>query len=220
MKVVIIDYGLCNLLSVHNALRHCGVDAVIAADPAALSDADGVILPGVGAFEDGMSGLRQRGFMEALGTYVPTGRPLLGICLGMQLLMERSCEFGVHDGLGLIKGEVRPVDHIAVDGGILKIPHIGWNGLRRASRDWEGSLLTGLPEAVEMYFVHSFRVVPQEASHILAETEYGGKRFCSVVARENIWGCQFHPEKSSAMGLKLLNNFVCHVRKGLTHGAV
>ena len=220
MRIIIIDYGLCNLLSVHNALKHVGIEAVVSADPLSLADADGVILPGVGAFEDGMAGLSQRGFIEALKAYVLTGRPLLGICLGMQLLMDQSCEFGVHEGLGLIAGGVQPVDPVGTTGTSLKIPHIGWNGVLRAARGWDGTLLSGLSEGVEMYFVHSFRVVPADPAHVLAETEYGGKRFCSVVAKDNIWGCQFHPEKSSLMGLNLLNNFVHHVRKGAVHGAV
>ena len=214
MRIVVIDYGLCNLLSVHNALKHLGVDASVTHDPSELTGADAVILPGVGAFEDGMSGLRQRGFVEAVHGYVRSGRPLLGICLGMQLLMDQSLEFGVHEGLGLIAGEVVPVDCLSVDGSKLKLPHIGWNGLLRAERSWDGTMLAGLPEGVEMYFVHSFRVVPKDRGHILAETEYGGKRFCSVVAKGNVYGCQFHPEKSSSMGLRLLGNFIHQVKKG------
>ncbi|MEI8012989.1 MAG: imidazole glycerol phosphate synthase subunit HisH, partial [Candidatus Omnitrophota bacterium] len=212
--------GLCNLLSVYNALHHIGAEAVITDDPALLAKADHVILPGVGAFEDGMQGLKARGFIDAIRAYVATGRPLLGICLGMQLLMERSCEFGCHEGLGLIAGGVEPVDPVGAGGERLKIPHIGWNGLSEASRGWDGTFLAGLPQGVEMYFVHSFRVVPADSRHVLAETEYGGKRFCSVVAKENVAGCQFHPEKSSAMGLALLKNFMHQSGRGAGHGAV
>lgn len=220
MKIVIVDYGLCNLLSVYNALQYLGVESVVTHDPSDLKCADAVILPGVGAFEDGMTGLRQRGFVEALGLYVNTGRPLLGICLGMQFLMNKSYEFGEHEGLGLIAGEVLPVDNVSRDGAPLKIPHIGWNGLLKASRGWEDTPLSGLPEGVEVYFVHSFRVVPKDPAHILSETEYGGKRFCSVVAKDNIYGCQFHPEKSSEMGLSILNNFIHRAGKGESHGPV
>ena len=218
MRVIIIDYGLCNILSVHNALQHLGVESVVTCDPLDLKDADAVILPGVGAFKNGMTGLRQRGFVDALRSYVRTGRPLLGICLGMQFLMDKSYEFGEHEGLGLIAGEVRPVDNINSDGVPLKIPHIGWNGLLKTSRGWEGTPFSGLPEGIEMYFVHSFRVVPKDPAHILAETEYGKKRFCSVVAKENIYGCQFHPEKSSANGISILNNFVHQAGMGAAHG--
>ena len=136
------------------------------------------------------------------------------------MLMDKSYEFGEHKGLGLIAGEVTSVERIGVDGSSLKIPHIGWNGLHKAARDWDGTLLSGLSQGVEMYFVHSFRVAPANAAHILAETEYGGKRFCSVVSRGNVQGCQFHPEKSSVMGLNILSNFVYHARKGVQHGAV
>lgn len=220
MRVVIIDYGLCNLLSVQHALKYLEVDSVIADTPAGMTGADAVILPGVGAFEDGMAGLRQRGFVEALKAYVKSGRSLLGICLGMQFLMDKSYEFGEHEGLGLIAGEVTPVDRESAEGSPLKIPHIGWNGLLKATHEWDNTLLSGLSQGAEMYFVHSFRVVPGDAGHILAETEYGGKQFCSVVAKGNVAGCQFHPEKSSVMGLNILSNFVYHARKGAAHGAV
>jgi glutamine amidotransferase len=220
MRIVIIDYGLCNLLSVYNALKHLGVEARVSSSPSDLTGADAVILPGVGAFEDGMRGLSQRGFLKPLRDYVSTGRPLLGICLGMQLLMDKSFEFGEHDGLGLIAGEVTPVDKNGKDGEILKIPHIGWNGLLKASLAWDGTPLEGLSEGVEMYFVHSFKVVPKDLACILAETEYGANRFCSVVAKDNVYGCQFHPEKSSGMGLCVLENFLNQAEKGVEHGAV
>lgn len=220
MKIVIIDYGLCNLLSVHNALAHIGIKSVVTHDPADLKDADAAILPGVGAFRDGIEGLRQRGFVEAVKLYVMKGRPLFGICLGMQLLMDKSYEFGEYEGLGLISGAVTPVDNVSNEGLPLKIPHIGWNTLLNASCSWDNTPLSGLRKGSEVYFVHSFRVVPRDNAHILAETEYGGKRFCSMIAKGNIYGCQFHPEKSSASGLSILENFVKNVRKEAAYGAV
>lgn len=208
MKIVIIDYGLCNLLSVHNALKSFGIDSLVSPDPEPLADADAVILPGVGAFEDGMKGLRSRGFVGPVREFVQSGRPFLGICLGMQLLMDKSYEFGEHEGLGLVSGEVSPLERADASGQALKIPHIGWNGLWQGGRPWPGTLLADLSDGTEMYFVHSFRVVPKDPAHVLAWTSYGGRRFCSVVAKANVYGCQFHPEKSSVMGLSILKRFI------------
>jgi len=165
-------------------------------------------LPGVGAFEDGMTGLRQKGFLGPLNAYVGKGRPLLGICLGMQLLMDKSYEFGEHEGLHLIKGEVVPAKKTGTTGVPLKIPHVGWNGLLKSKQEWDGTILEDLPPGTEMYFIHSFVAAPQDGTCILTETEYGGHRFCSVVASDNVYGCQFHPEKSATCGLKVLKNFV------------
>ena len=207
MRTVILDYGLCNLLSVHNALKFLGIEALVTGDPEALRSADRAILPGVGAFADGMRGLRSKGLVGPIHAYVRTGRPFLGICLGMQFLMTKSHEFGEHEGLGIIPGEtVNLKDGPQAQG--LRVPHIGWNGLHDAGRPWEGTLLAGLPQGAEMYFVHSFHTVPADPSHALAVTEYGPRRFCSVIARDNVHGCQFHPEKSAALGLKILKNFV------------
>jgi len=206
MNLVIIDYGLCNLLSVHNALKFLGIEARISSDPADLKRADAAILPGVGAFEDGMKGLRQKGLVEPVRDFVKTGRPFLGICLGAQMLLERSFEFGEHQGLGLIPGEVSPLKNILPSD--LRVPHIGWSGLHPAALPWEGTALEGLPKGVEMYFVHSFYLDPADQKHVLARAQYGPEDFCAVLAKDNVYGCQFHPEKSAAMGLKFLNNFV------------
>lgn len=217
MKLIVIDYGLCNLYSVYNALKYLGFKSVVSSNPEDLKDADSVILPGVGAFEDGMKGLRTKGFIEAISRYVNTGKPLLGICLGMELLMTKSYEFGEHAGLDLIKGEVVPFENQCVNGKWnFKIPHIGWNELHQADYGWHETPLADLKEGTEVYFVHSFYVKPSDRRNVLAETEYGGGKFCSVVSRENIFGCQFHPEKSSRDGLKILNNFVNLIRVKLT----
>lgn len=208
-NIVIIDYGLCNLLSVFNALRYLGVNAFVAQDPLHLKTADAVILPGVGAFADGMVGLRNKNFIPAVQEYVKTGKPLLGICLGMQMLMERSYEFGEHQGLGLVEGEVISFKNHFGDGKYdFKVPHIGWNGLCPHHLPWAGTILAGLKEGEEMYFVHSFFCVPKEEKNILAKSSYAGIDFCSVIAKENVYGCQFHPEKSAQYGLRLLKNFV------------
>ena len=207
MKTLIIDYGLGNLRSVRNALKYCGVEPVVSENPAELSSAAVAILPGVGAFEDGMKGLRARGWITAIEAYVQSRRPLLGICLGMQLLMSRGHEFGRHDGLGLIAGEVVTFDPKTAAGGRLRVPHMGWNGLKPGN-SWEGTILAGLHPQAEMYFVHSYFVAPENAGHILAMTDYGGQTFCSVLASGNVYGCQFHPERSAAGGLMVLKNFI------------
>ena len=209
MKLAVIDYGLCNLLSIHNALKYLNVDCTITSNGDEIQGADAVILPGVGAFEDGMDGLRSKHLICAVQDFVSTGKPFLGICLGMQMLMSKGFEFGEFDGLGLIPGQVRRFAHEALpEGRSLKIPHVSWNGLMPAVQPWEGSILGGLKPGVEMYFVHSYCVFPDNASDILAETTYGTQKFCSVVRRDNVYGCQFHPEKSSRLGLNILQNFV------------
>ena len=208
-KCVIIDYGLCNLLSVYNSLKYLGIESLVIHDPQDLKHADLAILPGVGAFEDGMRGVRERGFIEPINDFVRTGKPFLGICLGMQILMSKSYEFGEHEGLDLIPGEVLPFEaQKEGDEYILKVPHVGWSGLQKKDAPWEGTPLAGIPDKSEVYFVHSFYVQPKNSAHVLAETEYGEKNFCSVVFKDNVYGCQFHPEKSSKLGLKILDNFI------------
>ena len=208
-KCVIIDYGLCNLLSVANALRYLGVKSHVSAFPEDLQKADCAILPGVGAFEDGMKGLQNCGLIAPIHDFVKTGRPFLGICLGMELFLTKSYEFGEHQGLNLIPGEVLPFQKPpGITGQLLKVPHVGWSSLQQRESKWEGSLLDGIPNQSEMYFVHSFYVSPTDKRNVLAETEYGGKFFCSVVSRGNIYGCQFHPEKSADQGLRIFSNFL------------
>ncbi len=209
MKSVVIDYGLCNLLSVYNALKFLGVDSVVTSDSTFIKGADIAILPGVGAFEDGMGGLKAKGLIQPIYDFIKTGKPFLGICLGMQMLMDKSYEFGEHGGLGIIEGEVLRFQKESLDGKQrLKIPHIGWNVLVRADLSWEKTPLAGIKEGDEMYFVHSYCVVPKDRRCVLAQTAYGGHHFCSVVQKENVFGCQFHPEKSSKSGLKILKEFM------------
>ncbi len=208
-NIVVIDYGLCNLLSVANALKFLGITCTVTDDASVLKSADAVILPGVGAFEDGMSGLREKGFIEPISKFVKTGKPFLGICLGMQMLMSKSYEFGEFEGLNLIEGEVTCFKNRLVKGKYeYKVPHISWNALRNAGNSWEGTILSGLQEGEPMYFVHSFFAAPVNPQHVLAQTEYAGVPFCSVNQKDNVYGCQFHPEKSSTYGLKILENFV------------
>ncbi len=198
--IAVIDYGASNLRSVMHALAHLNADAHVAQSPAQLADARAIILPGVGAFGAGMERLRAAGFEEPLRRRVAAGTPLLGICLGMQFLFQVSEEMGTHTGLGLLPGRVVRFP----EGNGLKVPHMGWNQLHLAR---QSPLLEGVPEGGYAYFVHSYYVAPADDGDVLARTDYG-LRFTSVVAHGNVYGVQFHPEKSQAVGLRILRNFV------------
>jgi glutamine amidotransferase len=209
-RVTVVDYGLGNLFSVCRALEHVGAMVELADVPAKIEDASLLVLPGVGAYRDGMKGLQERGLVEPLRSYAGSGRPLLAICLGMQLLFEASEEFGVHEGLGLLPGRVVAIPPSRADGGSRKIPHIGWNALRVAEScsGWQGTPLEGLPAAAAVYFVHSYEARPADAADCLAEVEYEGIRLTAAVARGRLCGVQFHPEKSAHAGLGILHRFV------------
>lgn len=203
--IAIIDYGMGNLRSVEKALAFLGADLVVTSDPSVVRQAEGVILPGVGAFGDAMENLRQLGLIPAIQEVVAAGKPFLGICLGMQLLFTSSEEHGQHEGLNLIKGHVRRFQ------GDFKIPHIGWNDLTltRAS-----DLLHGVENGDFVYWVHSLVVEPEHRSVLLATTDYYGE-VPGVVGQDRVFGIQFHPEKSSRVGLTMLRNFVGMVREGV-----
>ena len=195
--IAIVDYGVGNLRSVQKALERVGAQAVITSNPSRLESARGIVLPGVGAFGDGMDNLRARGLVRPLLEQVAQDKPFLGICLGMQLLFDESEEMGLHEGLGLLAGRV-----VRFPESDLKVPHIGWNQLQGCG----SGVLSGLSDGEYAYFVHSYYVVPAERSDIVATTEYGVD-FASVVSRANVFGAQFHPEKSQDVGLRLLENF-------------
>lgn len=193
----IIDYGRGNLRSVEKALARLEFPAKIMTDAAELQGVDGIILPGVGAFADAMAALTEQGWIEPLRQYAASGRPFLGICLGMQVLFEVGEEHGEHQGLGLLAGRV-----VRFPEG-RKIPHMGWNNLRQEN---PSLLLEGIPDESFFYFVHSYLAVPENPEVIAGTCEYG-VRFPALVGQGNVWGAQFHPEKSSPWGLKLLENF-------------
>jgi glutamine amidotransferase len=200
--ITIVDYGVGNLRSVQKALEHVGAPATISSDPASLETAaqdrsSGIVLPGVGAFGDGMRELRRRGLVAPLLQLARTETPILGICLGMQLLFEGSEEMGLHRGLGLLPGQV-----VRFPQGPLKVPHVGWNQLRLRQHP----LLDGIADGAYAYFVHSYYVAPAEPDDVLATADYG-LEFAAVVGRDRVWGAQFHPEKSQEVGLQLLANF-------------
>lgn len=197
--IAVVDYGAGNLGSVDKALRHLGVASVVTSSPDDALNADAVILPGVGAFQSCMEGLKCRGLDAAVRRVIEAGRPFLGICIGMQMLFEYSEEGGAVPGLGVLRGSVRRFP--AALG--LKVPHMGWNTLRL----YQGCpLWQGLPESPRVYFVHSYYPVPEDPAVVAAETEYG-LPFCSAVYSENVFATQFHPEKSGAVGLAILRNF-------------
>jgi glutamine amidotransferase len=202
MKVAVVNYGMGNLASVRAALRNLGADAFIADEPTAIADAARLVLPGVGAFSEGMGYLRDAGWVPALREAVTEqNKPLLGICLGMQMLASRSYEGGETAGLDLIPGQVRRLDAL---GCRLRIPHVGWNEVRLRTTD---ALFDGIPDGSDFYFVHSYVLVPDRNEFLVATTPYGCD-VTAVVRNGNVFGCQFHPEKSSKAGRRLLENFM------------
>jgi len=210
-RVVVINYGMGNLLSVQRGLEANGADVEISADPKTIAQAERLVLPGVGAFESGMNELKSRGLVDAINAFVTTDRPLLGICLGMQMLLTESEEFGLHHGLNLIPGRVVKIPDSDGSGEKLrKIPHIGWSALEypQGRIDWSGSLLKNTNEGEYFYFVHSFMAVPDNPEDVLAECDYSGVRISAAICKQNVMGTQFHPEKSATGGLRVLDTFL------------
>lgn len=198
--VAIVDYGVGNLFSLECSLNAIGAEVVITADPAVLKAADQIILPGVGAFEDAAKKLRDSGLDKVLKELAAAGKPLMGICLGMQMLFEKSFEYGEHEGLGLISGQVVPMEGVIPTD--LKIPHIGWNALRFTK---ESPLFSQIKDGDCVYFVHSYYAANCDAD-VIATAEYGAP-LTAAVAKGNVMGCQFHPEKSGTVGLAILKSF-------------
>lgn len=200
--IAIVDYNMGNLASVQNAFATLGKDTVVESDPAKFKNYDKLILPGVGAFGDAMAHLRERNMIESIKEFAASGKPMLGICLGMQLLFESSEEFGSHEGLGLIKGKVTHFDELKFEEK-LKVPHMGWNRMFTQ----EHPLFQGLDDMHYLYFVHTYHVNCDDPKDIIGRTNYGYE-FTSAVAHNNVMGIQPHPEKSHKNGLKILENFI------------
>lgn len=208
-SVAVVDYDCGNLRSLERALIVAGaVDVHFVRTADEIEKASRLILPGVGAFGQAADALAQRGLSGAICRFAETGRPLLGICLGMQLLFDESDEFGVHRGLGLIPGRVEAFDQAKADAAGWKIPHIGWAAIERATIAWDGTVLEGLTAGEHLYFVHSYSGRPKEKAHVLAVADFAGEAFCAVAQRGNVTGCQFHPEKSAEAGLGILRRFL------------
>lgn len=207
LDVAIVDYNLGNLYSVKHACASVGLHAEITSSKQVITNARSVILPGVGAYGDAMATLHRLDLVSVLRNFAASGKPLLGICLGIQLLMTESYEFGRHPGLGIIEGPVVPFGHLTEHGRSLKVPHIGWNHVLRAKDVlWDGTLLHGIANSEYMYFVHSYIVQPEDPAIVLSTSRYGQIEFCSSVQHNNILACQFHPERSGTEGLKIYRN--------------
>jgi glutamine amidotransferase len=208
-SVVVVDYGIGNLFSVRSALEYCGATVRVTEDPVEILSAPRLVLPGVGAFGDGMRGLTDRGLAATVKEFADSGRALLGICLGMQMLASASEEFGEHEGLGIIPGRVVPIPNTRKDGTPHKIPHIGWAPLAPPERtEWSGSILAGVDHGDSVYLVHSFAFMTDDEAHVLAECDYDGRRLTAAVRRGQVYGCQFHPEKSGSVGIQILSDFL------------
>ena len=199
--IAVIDYGIGNLFSLKSSFFKIGEEAIITSDISVIEDADRIILPGVGAFEDAAKKLRAGGLDKVVLSETEKGKPLMGICLGMQMLFERSYEYGIHEGLGLIKGEVRPM--LGAIPSELKIPHMGWNKLKLVGE--KDSIFKYVNEGDSVYFVHSFYGADCDDA-LIATAEYGID-ITAAVRKGNVWGCQFHPEKSGNVGLSILKAF-------------
>ena len=210
MSLVIVDYGMGNLGSVRRSLEDCGATVVVSRDVEVVLAADSLVLPGVGAFAEGMQNLQALGLTQAIQSAVADGCPLLGICLGMQLLADEGLEGGRVPGLGLIPGSIQPLRPTDAS---LRIPHVGWNEVCMVPSDPSNNrpITQGIANCSDFYFVHSFHFCTEDPQHIAATTPYG-EDFTSMVLRDNVLGTQFHPEKSSRCGSQLLTNFLLHAR--------
>jgi len=218
-EVAIVDYDVGNLLSVARGFERCGAVPALVDTPDAILDAERLVLPGVGAFGDAIDALAQRDLVEPIREFARSGRPFLGICLGMELMLDSSAEFGAHEGLGLVPGRVVPIPPRGTDGRPHKIPHIGWNELRRtpSGGGWESTILADVRDEEPVYFVHSFMAMPDDEQTRLADCDYDGVAVAAVLRSGTLYGCQFHPEKSGRAGLAILAGFLALEREG-AHG--
>lgn len=212
-KIAVIDYGMGNLRSVGKALELAGGNVEVTGDPRVIGSAAGVVFPGVGSFRPAMDFLRKSGLKDVMLDAIDRSVPFLGLCLGFQLLFSLSEERGRSRGLNVVPGDVVEFDRsMKDDGRPVKVPHMGWNRVAIARKELKKSMFKDIPDRSYFYFVHSFYAKPSANDAVAGITEYG-RPFCSAVALENTWGCQFHPEKSGAIGLQLLKNFVREVKK-------
>ena len=208
--MTVVDYGIGNLLSVARAFEHCGAEVDLSRDPRAVEAAGRLVVPGVGAFGDCMAALRSLHLVEPIRAHAASGRPWLGICVGMQMMVDAGEEFGEHEGLGLIPGRCVPIPGTTAAGLSHKIPHIGWNALEVSggSGAWSGTLLADTAPGTAVYFVHSFAAEPRDPRHRLADADYNGRRIPAALRRDNLVGTQFHPEKSGPAGHAMIRAFL------------
>jgi imidazole glycerol-phosphate synthase subunit HisH len=208
--VTLLDYGMCNMLNVARAFEYSGFEVRVCDDVKAARTAGRLVVPGVGAFAKSMEELKKRGFDDTIREFIATGRPFLGICVGMQMLFEGSDEFGTASGLGILGGRVVKVPDKALSGDPQRIPHIGWSRLvlPETKNSWTSSILARFQNRPpSVYFVHSFAALPRDGQIRLADTEYGGHRLCAAVSVGNVHATQFHPERSGGAGLEMLKTF-------------
>src|SRR3989344_130033 len=203
IKISVVDYGVGNLHSLVKIFEKFGQSVVITEESNEILNSDALVLPGVGAFRAGMEGLKIRGLIPAIRKFADSGKPILGICLGAQLLLSEGYEFGKFKGLNIIPGKV--VKFLKIKD---KIPHIGWNDIYENKSKWKNTVLESVPENSDVYFVHSYILKPDKKDNILALAKYGGHEFCAAIKNNNIYGCQLHPEKSGKVGLKIIKNFI------------
>jgi glutamine amidotransferase len=204
-KIAVVDYGMSNMFSIKNALEMLGFECKVTSDYESILSADGAILPGVGAFPEAMKRIEQFGLGEAIGEFISSGKPFMGICLGFQLLFEESDEKGSTKGLGIIKGRVR---NFPVDSNTMRVPHVGWNRVKKnelSDKKHAENPVKIFDNGGYFYFIHSCYVRPSDNTNIYTTTEYGGVEFCSSVWKDNVFGCQFHPEKSGDKGIRILS---------------
>jgi len=218
-RVQIVDYRLGNLFSIQQACEHCGLDAFVSGSAEDLETVDGIVLPGVGAYGNAMDHLRDLRLVKPLQSAAADGKPLLGICLGMQLLFDSREEFGDHAGLGLISGRIRRIPDQTIDGRALRVPNVGWNRISFVPHNAANPFLEGISDGQHMYFVHSYCAVDVPDDDRLTTTQYGQFQYCSAVRRGNILGCQFHPEKSAQKGLRLYQNWAKSLTSASNVGA-
>jgi len=207
----LLDYGMCNMLNVARALEYAGAEVHVTEDPKEAVAAERLVVPGVGAFSECMRAVNTLGHGDAILEFVKSGRPMLGICVGMQILFEASEEFGETPGLGILPGRVRLIPNVTRSGAPQRVPHIGWNHLIEPAggRSWEKTLLQPFGAVgPAVYFVHSFAAQPSTDNHRLADCDYGGHRISAMVKRDNITATQFHPERSGTVGLRMLKEFL------------
>ncbi len=218
--VAIIDFGLGNLYSILRACQHVGLNGKILSDPAQIKNAPAIILPGVGAFGDAMKAIQDLGLEAILKEAVHAEKPVMGICLGMQLLMSKSFEFGEHRGLDIVPGDVVRFEKPKESGEVLKVPHVGWNRINPPAGRWGGAIMDEVEPGDFMYFVHSYYVRPADRAVVLAESQYGQTNFCSALRFKNVFAFQFHPERSGEAGLRIYRNFarLCQTQKEKTSG--
>ena len=221
LRAAIIDFGGGNLYNVRRACLHVGLEAFITDDPREAAAAEGLILPGVGAMAQAVERLQRAGLSSVVADASAAGTPILGVCLGFQLLMSRGTEFGEYAGLGFFRGSVQRFPDTDVEGRLLRVPHIGWSPVRPPKgKSWENSLLAGVPEGSSMYFVHSYYVAPESPENVIAVASYGGREFAAAMEFGNMFASQFHPERSGEIGLRVYERYAQRVRDVAGEGSL